>query len=203
MKKMGLDYDDLKVTSTSYGSIMHWWYAFNLSYKVLTINPPCKNDNPSLIYCSISGYGSTGPWSDLPGYDVVIAGKLVWTPSCQHSYMMSESFFWTSQGTHGLMSITGSPNAPAKVGVAITDLTTGIFAHGAILTALYDRAAHPENAGQRVECKSACARLSILLSVLIPIDIPHSKFNGVSARLSFNCGSGCVKCCSRHTSPWP
>jgi succinate--hydroxymethylglutarate CoA-transferase len=81
------------------------------------------------VYCSISGYGPSGPWSSLPGYDVVIAG------------------------THGLMSITGSPDAPAKVGVAMTDIVTGTFAHGAILTALYDRAAHPEKLGQRVDCK--------------------------------------------------
>jgi crotonobetainyl-CoA:carnitine CoA-transferase CaiB-like acyl-CoA transferase len=51
------------------------------------------------------------------------------------------------------MSITGSPEAPAKVGVAMTDIVTGTFAHGAILTALYDRAAHPEKLGQRVDCK--------------------------------------------------
>ena len=54
------------------------------------------------------------------------------------------------------MSITGSEEAPAKVGVAMTDLVTGTLAHGAILTALYDRAAHPENVGQRVDCKSLC-----------------------------------------------
>lgn len=51
------------------------------------------------------------------------------------------------------VSITGSENHPAKVGVAMTDIVTGTFAHGAILTALYDRAAHPEAAGQRVDCK--------------------------------------------------
>lgn len=72
----------------------------------------------------------------MPGYDVVIAG------------------------THGLMSITGSEEAPAKVGVAMTDLVTGTLAHGAILTALYDRAAHPENVGQRVDCKSLLIHLA-------------------------------------------
>jgi crotonobetainyl-CoA:carnitine CoA-transferase CaiB-like acyl-CoA transferase len=108
MKKMGLDYDDL------------------------------KDANPGLVYCSISGYGPSGPWSSLPGYDVVIAG------------------------THGLMSITGSPEAPAKVGVAMTDIVTGTFAHGAILTALYDRAAHPEKLGQRVDLSLMESQLACL-----------------------------------------
>mmetsp|Transcript_24448 Transcript_24448/g.50747 ORF Transcript_24448/g.50747 Transcript_24448/m.50747 type:complete len:459 (-) Transcript_24448:1948-3324(-) len=108
MKKMGLDYEDL------------------------------KDDNPGLVYCSISGYGPDGPWSKLPGYDVVIAG------------------------THGLMSITGSPDAPAKVGVAMTDIVTGTLAHGAILAALYDRAAHPEKAGQRVDLSLMESQLACL-----------------------------------------
>mmetsp|Transcript_1897 Transcript_1897/g.4107 ORF Transcript_1897/g.4107 Transcript_1897/m.4107 type:complete len:105 (-) Transcript_1897:3564-3878(-) len=99
MKRMGLDYEDL------------------------------KTDNPGLVYCSISGYGPDGPWSTLPGYDVVIAG------------------------THGLMSITGTPDEPAKVGVAMTDIVTGTMANGAILAALYDRDVHPEGTGQRVDCK--------------------------------------------------
>jgi crotonobetainyl-CoA:carnitine CoA-transferase CaiB-like acyl-CoA transferase len=51
------------------------------------------------------------------------------------------------------MSITGSPNDPAKVGVAMTDLVTGTLAQGAILTALYGRQAHPQKLGQRVDCK--------------------------------------------------
>ncbi|KAL7520512.1 hypothetical protein ACHAWX_005233 [Stephanocyclus meneghinianus] len=108
MKRMGLDYDDL------------------------------KDDNPGLVYCSISGYGPTGPWSELPGYDVVIAG------------------------THGLMSITGSPDAPAKVGVAMTDIVTGTLAQGAILAALYDRQVHPEKAGQRVDLSLMESQLACL-----------------------------------------
>ncbi|EED93058.1 hypothetical protein THAPSDRAFT_262312, partial [Thalassiosira pseudonana CCMP1335] len=108
MTKMGLDYEDL------------------------------RHDNPGLVYCSVSGYGPKGPWSNLPGYDVVIAG------------------------THGLMSITGSPDAPAKVGVALTDILTGTLAQGAILAALYDRQAHPEGVGQRVDCNLMESQLACL-----------------------------------------
>jgi crotonobetainyl-CoA:carnitine CoA-transferase CaiB-like acyl-CoA transferase len=73
--------------------------------------------NPRLIYCSITGFGQTGPYSDRAGYDFLI------------------------QGMGGLMSITGrrddEPGAgPQKVGVAVTDILTGLYASNAILAAL-------------------------------------------------------------------
>ena len=72
--------------------------------------------NPRLIYCSISGYGRTGPRADEPGYDFAI------------------------QAESGLMAITGEPEgAPMKHGVAITDLVTGMNATQAILAALIAR----------------------------------------------------------------
>src|SRR6516164_3147000 len=59
--------------------------------------------NPRLIVCSISGFGRTGPWSDLPGYDFAI------------------------QGLSGLMNITGPVEGPrSKVGVAVSDVLTGL-----------------------------------------------------------------------------
>ena len=64
--------------------------------------------NPRLIYASITGYGADGPYSKKPGYDVIIEGEA------------------------GLMHITGQPDGePVKVGVAITDLTTGLYTKGA------------------------------------------------------------------------
>ncbi|MSQ94241.1 MAG: CoA transferase [Gemmataceae bacterium] len=72
--------------------------------------------NPRLIVCSISGFGRTGPWSDLPGYDFAI------------------------QGLSGLMSITGPVEGPpSKVGVAATDVFTGMYAATAILACLHAR----------------------------------------------------------------
>jgi crotonobetainyl-CoA:carnitine CoA-transferase CaiB-like acyl-CoA transferase len=72
--------------------------------------------NPRLIYCSITGYGQTGPLSHKAGYDFAI------------------------QAEGGLMSITGEPDGePQKVGVAVTDLMTGVYATTAILAALHER----------------------------------------------------------------
>jgi crotonobetainyl-CoA:carnitine CoA-transferase CaiB-like acyl-CoA transferase len=72
--------------------------------------------NPRLIICSISGFGRTGPWSDLPGYDFAI------------------------QALSGLMSITGPVEGPpSKVGVAATDVLTGLYAAAAVLACLHAR----------------------------------------------------------------
>ncbi|HEX2499888.1 MAG TPA: CoA transferase [Methylomirabilota bacterium] len=77
--------------------------------------------NPRLIYCAISGFGATGPYRERAGYDAIM------------------------QGFTGLMSITGENNgAPVKVGVALIDAITALYAHGAILAALR----HRERTGQ-------------------------------------------------------
>ncbi|RLF93497.1 CoA transferase [Thermococci archaeon] len=75
-----------------------------------------KNVNPKIVYCSISGFGQTGPYKLRPGFDQVI------------------------QGMGGLMSITGEENRPPiKVGVAITDVGAGMYAAIGILAALLRR----------------------------------------------------------------
>ncbi len=72
--------------------------------------------NPRLIYCHISGFGQTGPWSDKPGYDLAV------------------------QGLGGLQALTGAPEGePTKVGVSIADLVTGLYAAQAVLLALFRR----------------------------------------------------------------
>jgi len=69
--------------------------------------------NPRLIYCSITGFGQDGPYAERAGYDFLI------------------------QGMGGLMSLTGQPDGPpTKVGVALTDVLTGLYASNAILAAL-------------------------------------------------------------------
>ena len=73
-------------------------------------------ENAGLVYCSLTGYGQNGPYRDRPGYDFVI------------------------QAQGGIMSITGpAEGEPYKVGVAIADITTGLFAATAILAALHER----------------------------------------------------------------
>jgi crotonobetainyl-CoA:carnitine CoA-transferase CaiB-like acyl-CoA transferase len=72
--------------------------------------------NPGLIYCSITGFGQTGPYAHRAGYDYII------------------------QGMSGLMSITGEPDGqPQRAGVAITDVFTGVYSTTAILAALHLR----------------------------------------------------------------
>lgn len=92
--------------------------AYGLDY------PSLKALNPTLIYCSITGFGQTGPYAKRAGYDFMI------------------------QGLGGLMSLTGRPDGeegagPMKVGVALTDILTGLYSTVAILAAL----AHRDQAG--------------------------------------------------------
>ena len=83
---------------------------YGLDYNTL------HNDYPSLIYCSITGFGQTGPYAKRAGYDFLM------------------------QGMSGLMSITGEPEGqPQKVGVAVTDIFTGLYAVTAIQAALRSR----------------------------------------------------------------
>ncbi len=72
--------------------------------------------NPRLVYCSITGFGQTGPYAHRAGYDFII------------------------QGMAGVMSVTGDPaGQPQKVGVAVADITTGVYAATAILAAIIQR----------------------------------------------------------------
>ena len=80
---------------------------------------------PRLVYCSISGYGQTGPYSQRGGFDLV------------------------AQAMSGVLSVTGTPDEPAKVGVPMSDLNAGLFASHAILAALLARSRTGE--GQHVE----------------------------------------------------
>jgi len=89
-----------------------------------------KEINPRLIYCSITGFGQTGPMAELPGYDFMI------------------------QGMGGLMSITGERDdlpggGPQKAGVAVTDIITGMYATVAVMGALQER--HRSGLGQHID----------------------------------------------------
>jgi crotonobetainyl-CoA:carnitine CoA-transferase CaiB-like acyl-CoA transferase len=76
----------------------------------------CQQINPRLIYCSITGFGQTGPYAKQPGYDFII------------------------QGMSGIMSLTGEPDGlPQKVGVAYADIVTGLYAVIGIQSALIQR----------------------------------------------------------------
>ncbi len=96
--------------------------------------------NPSLVYCSISGYGRTGPYAKHPGYDFII------------------------QAEGGLMGITGPEEGPpCRVGVPIVDITAGMFAATAILAAL--RARDETGKGQLVDVSLLDASVALLTNV--------------------------------------
>ncbi|KAM7364721.1 succinyl-CoA:glutarate CoA-transferase [Cochliomyia hominivorax] len=99
-----------------------------------------KEIAPHLIYCSLTGYGSVGPYAKRPGYDVIAA----------------------SMG--GLLHITGERDGPpSKVGVAVTDVATGLYAHGAILAALLQR--QRTNQGQKIDVNLLSTQVSLLINV--------------------------------------
>jgi formyl-CoA transferase len=96
-----------------------------------------KQRRPSMIYASISGFGETGPQKDRPGYDVIV------------------------QGEAGIMDITGPRDgAPHKVGAAIGDLVSGLYAVQGVLAALHTRNAN--GAGQHVSISMYEAVASLL-----------------------------------------
>ena len=97
--------------------------------------------NPGIIYCSITGFGQTGPYANRPGYDFLI------------------------QGMGGLMSITGQPDGspgagPVKVGVAVCDLFTGLFTANAALAALAYR--NRTGKGQHIDCALLDCQVAML-----------------------------------------
>ena len=100
-----------------------------------------KAINPRLVYCSITGFGLTGPYAERAGYDFMI------------------------QGMGGLMSITGQPDGtpgsePVKVGVAVCDLFTGMYAATSILAALQHRDRTGE--GQHIDLSLFGSQISML-----------------------------------------
>ncbi|KAH3843885.1 succinate--hydroxymethylglutarate CoA-transferase-like [Dreissena polymorpha] len=95
---------------------------------------------PHLVYCSITGYGHGGPDASRPGYDVIVAA------------------------TAGLTHITGPEDGePCKVGVAMTDLSTGLYAHGAILAALLHR--RKTGRGQHIDCNLLSTQVASLVNI--------------------------------------
>lgn len=84
-----------------------------------------RRAHPRLVTCSISGYGSTGPWREQKAYDLLI------------------------QAESGLCAVTGTPDTPSRVGVSVCDIAAGMTAHQAILQALYAR--ERSGAGRAIE----------------------------------------------------
>lgn len=136
LKKYGLDYDSL------------------------------KEDCPQLIYCSITGFGQTGPWREVAGYDFMV------------------------QGLGGLMSVTGEMDnrpggGPQKAGVAVTDIVTGLYATIAITSAIIERGR--SGLGQHLDL----ALLDCHISMLANLNLSY-KCTGVAPTRQGNAHSNIV-----------
>jgi len=125
--------------------------GYGLDYESL------KKINPRLIYCSVTGFGQTGPYAPRAGYDLMV------------------------QAMSGMMSITGHPDGepgggPLKVGVAVTDVFTGIFSCSSILAALHAR--HRTGEGQHIDM----ALLDVGMSVLANQAVGYLNANVIPER---------------------
>ncbi|CDX35379.1 putative enzyme [Mesorhizobium plurifarium] len=141
-----------------------------------------KMENPRIVYCSITGFGQTGPLAGRGGYDFLI------------------------QAMSGLMSVTGHPEdnqGPVKVGIPVADLMTGQFAATAILAAVVHRLKTGE--GQHIDCALYDSQLAALsnqaMNYLVggevprrlgnahPNVIPYQDFQGANGRIVVAAGS--------------
>lgn len=122
---------DVVVENFKVGGLAH----YGLDYASL------KKVNPKLIYCSVTGFGQDGPYAERAGYDLMV------------------------QAMSGMMSITGRPDSvpgggPQRVGVALTDIFTGVYAATAILAALEVR--HRTGEGQHIDMSLLDVGMAIL-----------------------------------------
>ncbi|MDT8857435.1 CaiB/BaiF CoA-transferase family protein [Paracoccaceae bacterium Fryx2] len=130
--------------------------------------------NPRLVYCSITGFGQTGPYAHRAGYDFII------------------------QGMAGLMSVTGEPDGqPQKVGVAVTDIFTGVYAATAILAALHQRTVTGQ--GQQIDMALMDVAASVManqaMNYLVTGTAPQKMGNAhpnLAPYAVFDCADGWI-----------
>jgi crotonobetainyl-CoA:carnitine CoA-transferase CaiB-like acyl-CoA transferase len=98
-----------------------------------------RTEYPSLIYCSVSGFGQTGPRARQPAYDAIL------------------------QGMGGIQGLSGEPDGgPTRVGVPIADITAGMFAAYAVATALVWRERDPDHRGQYIDASMLGGQVALL-----------------------------------------
>jgi len=135
--------------------------------------------NDEQVYCSISAFGETGPWSSQPGYDLLL------------------------QGMSGIMDVTGNEDGgPVKVGVAITDIVTGMWAAYSIVNALYRR--EQTGQGEYVELAMLDSMIPLLtkqagkvfaggessrMGTRDPMHAPYQAFEALDGYINIACGN--------------
>jgi crotonobetainyl-CoA:carnitine CoA-transferase CaiB-like acyl-CoA transferase len=148
-----------------------------------------KELNPSLIYCSLTGFGQDGPYANRPGYDGVF------------------------QAMSGMMSVSGIPDGepgagPMKIGVSMVDVLAGLYAGNAILAALYHRDMHG-GSGQHIDLAlldCAVAALShyaqnYLVSGVAPPRRGSGGFGGIPSQ-TFQCSDKEIFVVAPSAKPW-
>ncbi len=115
--------------------------------------PTIRKINPRIIYASITGYGQTGPYKQRAGYDVMVEAEM------------------------GLMHITGSRDGPpVKVGVAVTDLTTGLYTSNSIMAAIIARG--KSGRGQHIDVALSDCQVATLANMASSCLISGKKDEG-------------------------
>ena len=165
---------DVLIENYKYGDLAR----YGLGYEDL------RELNPGLIYCSVTGFGQTGPYRQRPGYDFMI------------------------QGMGGMMSVTGEPDGapgggPQRAGVPIADIITGMYASIAICAALTHRA--ETGAGQHLDLALLDSQIALLayqntnyfatgvpperIGNLHPNIVPYQPFRASDGELILACGN--------------
>ncbi len=165
---------DVLIENYKYGDLSR----YGLGYDAL------REINPRLIYCSLTGFGQTGPWRERPGYDFMI------------------------QGMGGMMSVTGEPDAapgggPQRAGVPIADIITGMYASIAICAALAHRA--QSGVGQHLDLALLDSQIALLayqntnyfatgvppqrIGNLHPNIVPYQPFRSSDGQVILACGN--------------
>jgi len=161
---------DVLIENYKYGDLER----YGLSYAQL------KDVNPRLVYCSVTGFGHTGPYRERPGYDFMI------------------------QGMGGMMSVTGEPDGePQRAGVPIADIITGMYASIAICAALAHRA--HSGKGQHLDLALLDSQIALLayqntnyfatgrpprrIGNLHPNIVPYQPFRCADGEVILACGN--------------
>ncbi len=165
---------DVLIENYKYGDLAR----YGLGYDEL------KNLNPRLVYCSVTGFGQTGPYRERPGYDFMI------------------------QGMGGMMSVTGEPDGapgggPQRAGVPIADIITGMYASIAICAALASRAETGQ--GQHLDLALLDSQIALLayqntnyfstgtppgrIGNLHPNIVPYQPFRASDGEVIVACGN--------------
>ena len=139
--------------------------------------------HPRLIWCSISGYGPDGPYRDKKAHDLLI------------------------QAESGVVSVTGTPDTPAKVGVSIADIAAGLYSYSSILTALWNR--ERTGCGERIDISMfECLTEWMMPPIYVWLgtgDIPARvgvRHNMIVPYGAYRCGDGSVNFAIQNEREW-